>query len=214
MLTNGKSPPSIFLQTEPRKTAISNRQNIKFALIMTKKKSSHNLVWMDLEMSGLEPEKDVVLEIATIVTNAELEILAEGPVIAIHQPENVFEGMDEWNTRHHNQSGLVERCRHSQYSLADAELETLRFIKPFTEKGKNVLCGNSITQDRRFLYKYMPEISEWLCYRNIDVSSIKELTYRWYPKLEEFQKEKRHEALNDIRESIAELAYYRKTIFK
>ncbi|MBO4712829.1 MAG: oligoribonuclease [Fibrobacter sp.] len=181
---------------------------------MTKKKSSHNLVWMDLEMSGLEPEKDVILEIATIVTNAELEILAEGPVIAIHQPENVFEGMDEWNTRHHNQSGLVERCRHSQYSLADAELETLRFIKPFTEKGKNVLCGNSITQDRRFLYKYMPEISEWLCYRNIDVSSIKELTYRWYPKLEEFQKEKRHEALNDIRESIAELAYYRKTIFK
>lgn len=214
MLTNGKSPPSIFLQTEPRKTAFFNRQNIKFALIMTKKKSSHNLVWMDLEMSGLEPEKDVVLEIATIVTNAELEILAEGPVIAIHQPENVFEGMDEWNTRHHNQSGLVERCRHSQYSLADAEQETLRFIKQFTEKGKNVLCGNSITQDRRFLYKYMPEISEWLCYRNIDVSSIKELTYRWYPKLEEFQKEKRHEALNDIRESIAELAYYRKTIFK
>ena len=214
MLTNGKSPPSIFLQTEPHKTAFFNRQNIKFALIMTKKKSSHNLVWMDLEMSGLEPEKDVVLEIATIVTNAELEILAEGPVIAIHQPENVFEGMDEWNTRHHNQSGLVERCRHSQYSLTDAEQETLRFIKPFTEKGKNVLCGNSITQDRRFLYKYMPEISEWLCYRNIDVSSIKELTYRWYPKLEEFQKEKRHEALNDIRESIAELAYYRKTIFK
>jgi len=214
MLTYGKGPPSIFLQTEPRKTAFSNRQNITFAFIMTKKKSSHNLVWMDLEMSGLYPEKDVILEIATIVTNAELEILAEGPVIAIHQPENVFEGMDEWNTRHHNQSGLVDRCRHSQYSLADAELETLRFIKPFTEKGKNVLCGNSITQDRRFLYKYMPEISEWLCYRNIDVSSIKELTYRWYPKLEEFQKEKRHEALNDIRESIAELAYYRKTIFK
>lgn len=214
MLTQDKGAPSNFLQTEPRKKAIFNRQNIKFALIMTKKKSSHNLVWMDLEMSGLEPEKDVVLEIATIVTNAELEILAEGPVIAIHQPENVFEGMDEWNTRHHNQSGLVERCRHSQYSLADAEQETLRFIKQFTEKGKNVLCGNSITQDRRFLYKYMLEISEWLCYRNIDVSSIKELTYRWYPKLEEFQKEKRHEALNDIRESIAELAYYRKTIFK
>ena len=214
MLTQDKGAPSNFLQTEPRKKAIFNRQNIKFALIMTKKKSSHNLVWMDLEMSGLEPEKDVVLEIATIVTNAELEILAEGPVIAIHQPENVFEGMDEWNTRHHNQSGLVERCRHSQYSLADAEQETLRFIKQFTEKGKNVLCGNSITQDRRFLYKYMPEISEWLCYRNIDVSSIKELTFRWYPKLEEFQKEKRHEALNDIRESIAELAYYRKTIFK
>lgn len=177
-------------------------------------KSSRNLVWMDLEMSGLYPEKDVILEIATIVTDANLNILAEGPVIAIHQPENIFESMDEWNTRHHNQSGLVDRCRRSQYSLKDAEQETLKFIKPFTEKGKNLLCGNSITQDRRFLYKYMPEISEWLCYRNIDVSSIKELSYRWYPNLEDFQKEKRHEALNDIRESIAELAYYRKTIFK
>lgn len=212
--TGQGGPPAYIFPKEPRQNGLSGPQNVKFAFIMSKKKSSHNLVWMDLEMSGLEPEKDVVLEIATIVTNAELEILAEGPVIAIHQPENVFEGMDEWNTRHHNQSGLVERCRHSQYSLADAEQETLRFIKQFTEKGKNVLCGNSITQDRRFLYKYMPEISEWLCYRNIDVSSIKELTYRWYPKLEEFQKEKRHEALNDIRESIAELAYYRKTIFK
>ena len=110
---------------------------------------------MDLEMSGLHPEKDVILEIATIVTDANLNILAEGPVIAIHQPENVFESMDEWNTRHHNQSGLVDRCRRSQYSLKDAEQETLRFIKPFTEKTKNLLCGNSITQDRRFLYKYM-----------------------------------------------------------
>ncbi len=181
---------------------------------MAKKKSSRNLVWMDLEMSGLDPEKDVILEIATIVTDAELNILAEGPVIAIHQGENVFESMDEWNTKHHTASGLVERCRHSQYSTADAEKVTLDFIKPFTEKTKNVLCGNSITQDRRFLYKYMPEISNWLCYRNIDVSSIKELSFRWYPNLEEFQKEKRHEALNDIRESIAELAYYRKTIFK
>ena len=181
---------------------------------MAKKKSSRNLVWMDLEMSGLDPEKDVILEIATIVTDAELNILAEGPVIAIHQNENVFESMDEWNTKHHTASGLVERCRHSQYSTTDAEKVTLDFIKPFTEKAKNVLCGNSITQDRRFLYKYMPEISNWLCYRNIDVSSIKELSFRWYPKLDEFQKEKRHEAVNDIRESIAELAYYRKTIFK
>ncbi|MCQ2062947.1 MAG: oligoribonuclease [Fibrobacter sp.] len=177
-------------------------------------KHSRNLVWMDLEMSGLDPEKDVILEIATIVTDGDLNVLAEGPVIAIHQNENVFEGMDEWNTKHHNASGLVDRCRHSRYSLADAEQETLRFIKPFTEKTKNVLCGNSITQDRRFLYKYMPEISNWLCYRNIDVSSIKELTFRWYPKLAEFQKDKCHEALSDIRESIAELAYYRKTIFK
>ena len=181
---------------------------------MATKKHSSNLVWMDLEMSGLDPEKDVILEIATIVTDANLNILAEGPVIAVHQGENVFESMDEWNTTHHTASGLVDRCRHSRYSTADAEKVTLDFIKPYTEKAKNVLCGNSITQDRRFLYKYMPNISKWLCYRNIDVSSIKELTFRWYPKLAEFQKEKRHEALNDIRESIAELAYYRKTIFK
>lgn len=177
-------------------------------------KHSRNLVWMDLEMSGLDPEKDVILEIATIVTDGDLNVLAEGPVIAIHQNENIFESMDEWNTRHHNGSGLVDRCRHSRYSLADAEQETLRFIKPFTEKSKNILCGNSITQDRRFLYKYMPEISNWLCYRNVDVSSIKELTFRWYPDLPEFQKDKCHSALSDIRESIAELAYYRKTIFK
>ena len=200
---------------------------------MNMPKHSRNLVWMDLEMSGLEPEKDVILEIATIVTDGDLNVLAEGPVIAVHQPENVFEGMDEWNTKHHNASGLVDRCRHSRhdrcwahprqpnrhcrhsrYSLSDADQETLNFIKPWTEKGKNILCGNSITQDRRFMYKYMPKVSEWLNYRNIDVSSIKELTFRWYPKLEEFQKDKNHEALSDIRESIAELAYYRKTIFK
>lgn len=181
---------------------------------MNMPKHSRNLVWMDLEMSGLEPEKDVILEIATIVTDGDLNVLAEGPVIAVHQPENVFEGMDEWNTKHHNASGLVDRCRHSRYSLSDADQETLIFIKPWTEKGKNILCGNSITQDRRFMYKYMPKVSEWLNYRNIDVSSIKELTFRWYPKLEEFQKDKNHEALSDIRESIAELAYYRKTIFK
>lgn len=169
---------------------------------------------MDLEMSGLEPEKDVILEIATIVTDGNLNVLAEGPVIAVHQPENIFEGMDEWNTRHHNQSGLVDRCRHSRYTIDDADQATLDFIKPFTEKGKNILCGNSITQDRRFMYKYMPKISAWLNYRNIDVSSLKELTFRWYPNLAEFQKDKNHEALSDIRESIAELAYYRKTIFK
>lgn len=177
-------------------------------------RSTPNLVWMDLEMSGLYPEKDVILEIATIVTDDNLKIIGEGPVIAIHQPENIFEGMDAWNTKHHTQSGLVDRCRKSRYSLADAEMETLKFIKQFTIEKSNVLCGNSITQDRRFLYKYMPKISDWLCYRNVDVSSIKELTYRWYPKLPPFQKQEKHQALDDIRESIAELEYYRKTIFK
>lgn len=181
-------------------------------------RTAPNLVWMDLEMSGLDPERDVILEIATIVTDPNLKILGEGPVIAIRQPENVLNGMDEWNTRHHTQSGLISRVRHSPYSLADAEDVTLQFIRQFTvkhdrEHSGNLLCGNSITQDRRFLYKYMPKISSWLNYRNIDVSSIKELAFRWFPNLSEFRKEERHQALDDIRESIAELKYYRKTIF-
>ena len=181
---------------------------------MARIKSAPNLVWMDLEMSGLEPERDVILEIATIVTDANLNILAEGPVLAIHQTENVFEGMDDWTKRPPPQSGLVERCRKSTLTMADADKMTLDFIKPFTIERGNVLCGNSITQDRRFLYKYMPQITGWLNYRNIDVSSIKELTFRWYPTLPEFQKMEKHQALDDIRESIAELQYYRKTIFK
>ena len=127
---------------------------------MARIKSAPNLVWMDLEMSGLEPERDVILEIATIVTDPNLNILAEGPVLAIHQTENVFEGMDDWNKRHHTQSGLVERCRKSTLTMADADKMTLDFIKPFTTERGNVLCGNSITQDRRFLYKYMPRIRE------------------------------------------------------
>lgn len=181
---------------------------------MVRWKSSPNLVWMDLEMSGLDPEKDVILEIATIVTDANLKTLAEGPVLAVHQTENIFEGMDDWNTRHHNQSGLVDRCRKSKLSIEECEKMVLDFIKPYTEKGGNLLCGNSITQDRRFIYKYMPKLSGWLNYRNIDVSSVKELSFRWYPNLPEFQKMENHQALDDIRESIAELEYYRKTIFK
>ncbi len=181
-------------------------------------KTAPNLVWMDLEMSGLDPEHDVILEIATIVTDPDLNILKEGPVIAIHQPENVLVGMDDWNRRHHTQSGLVERVRHSRYDCAAAEKATLDFIRPFTVEhdrvhSGNLLCGNSITQDRRFLYKYMPKISNWLSYRNVDVSSIKELAFRWFPELPAFEKQERHQALDDIRESIAELVYYKKTIF-
>ena len=181
-------------------------------------KTAPNLVWMDLEMSGLNPEHDVILEIATVVTDANLKILGKGPVIAIHQPENILNGMDDWNTRHHTQSGLVERVRHSRYDTAAAEKATLDFIRQYTvkhdrEHSGNLLCGNSITQDRRFLYKYMPQISEWLSYRNIDVSSIKELAFRWFPNLPEFEKQERHQALDDILESIAELEYYKKTIF-
>ncbi len=176
-------------------------------------RTNPNLVWMDLEMSGLNPESDVILEIATIVTDANLNVLAEGPVLPVHQPENIFNAMDDWNTRHHTQSGLVDRCRKSPYSVQNCEAITLDFIKQFTIERGNVLCGNSITQDRRFLYKYMPKISAWLCYRNVDVSSIKELAFRWYPELPEFEKQEKHQALDDIRESIAELEYYRKKIF-
>jgi oligoribonuclease len=174
------------------------------------KHTDPNLVWIDLEMSGLDPEKDVILEIATIVTDKDLRILAEGPNIAIKQSDEVLNSMDEWNTKHHNQSGLVARVRRSQMNLQQAEEATVRFLSPFTRSGQNPLCGNTISQDRRFLYKYMPKLSDWLHYRNVDVTSLKELYFRWYPKLEEFKKQEKHLALDDIRESIAELEYYRK----
>jgi len=178
------------------------------------KKTDPNLVWIDLEMSGLDPERNVILEIATIVTGPHLQILAEGPCLAVHQPENVLQSMDDWNTRHHTQSGLVERVRRSNFSVSDCEAITLDFLKKYTQEGQNPICGNSICQDRRFLYKYMPKLSSWLSYRSIDVTSIKELTHRWYPDLPEFQKQEKHEALTDIRESISELSYYRKTVFR
>src|SRR5574344_1344618 len=190
---------------------------VKYAPERTKKtitmKTAPNLVWMDLEMSGREPDKDVILEIATIVTGPNLDILAEGPVLAVHQGENIITGMDDWNTRHHTQSGLVDRVRRSQYSIADCEKVTLDFIKKYTVEKGNLLCGNSIAQDRRFIYKYMPKLANWLCYRSVDVTSVKELALRWFPNLPEFEKQEKHQALDDIRESIAELEYYKKTIF-
>ena len=184
------------------------RKGLKLA-----KHTEPNLVWIDLEMSGLDPDKNVILEIATIVTDKNLRILAEGPNIATRQSDELLNSMDEWNTSHHTQSGLVARCKKSKYDLALAEAETLRFLSPYTSPGMNPLCGNSITQDRRFLYKHMPRLSEWLHYRNVDVTSIKELVYRWYPEMEEFKKQEKHQALDDIRESIAELQYYRNHLF-
>jgi oligoribonuclease len=169
---------------------------------------------MDMEMTGLDPEKNVILEIATIVTGPDLTVLGEGPVIAIRHGENELQGMDAWNTKHHTQSGLLARVRKSAFSLAEAETATLDFIKPFTKKGMNPLCGNSIGQDKRFIFKYMPRLAEWLNYRNVDVTSVKEMVYRWYPKLPAFEKQEKHLALDDIRESIAELEYYRKAVFK
>ncbi len=175
---------------------------------------SDNLVWMDLEMSGLDPERDVILEIATIVTGPDLDIIDEGPSLVIHQPDEILESMDEWNTTHHGASGLTERVRQSPLSCAEAETQTLEFLHLHTVEGKAPLCGNTIGQDRRFLYKYMPRLSSWLHYRNVDVSSIKELVCRWYP--EEMQapvKRSNHRALDDIRGSIEELRWYRDYIF-
>lgn len=168
------------------------------------------LVWMDLEMTGLNPERDRIIEIATIITDAQLNVVAEGPVLAIHQPETVLGGMDEWNTRVHGATGLVERVRASTLDEAQAERQTLAFIQEYVPKNKAPLCGNSICQDRRFIYAYMPVLSEWLHYRNVDVSTFKELARRWRPEIvNKFEKKNTHRALDDIRESIAELAFYR-----
>jgi len=170
-----------------------------------------DLVWMDLEMTGLDPERERIIEMATLVTDAALEIVAEGPVIAIHQPESLLAAIDDWNQRHHGQSGLLERVRRSPVSETEAEAVTLAFLEAHLEPGKALLCGNTIWQDRRFLARYMPDLEAFLHYRMIDVSSIKELVRRWRPDLMSgFSKTNAHTALSDIRESIAELSYYRK----
>ncbi len=174
-----------------------------------------NLIWMDLEMSGLDPDKERILEIATIVTDSELNTLAEGPVIAISQPEEVLEGMDEWNTRTHNSSGLVKRVRESTISEAEAERLTIDFLKQWVPAGASPLCGNSIGQDRRFLVRYMKDLEKFVHYRNLDVSTVKELGRRWRPDVvDSFHKSGSHMALDDIRESIGELQHYKQHFFK
>ncbi|MBA2656678.1 MAG: oligoribonuclease [Tatlockia sp.] len=173
-------------------------------------KNKNNLIWIDLEMTGLDPEGDRIIEIATVVTDSQLNILAEGPVLAIHQDEKRIAGMDEWNTRQHNQSGLVKRVLESTTTEIQAEQMTIDFLKNYVAKGKSPMCGNSICQDRRFLYKYMPELAAFFHYRNLDVSTLKELVKYWRPKLlNGIMKESKHLALNDIKDSIAELEYYR-----
>jgi len=175
---------------------------------------NHNaLVWMDLEMTGLDPEKDRIIEMATIITDGDLNLVAQGPVLVIHQDKALIDGMDEWNTRTHTRSGLVEKVRISRVTERQAEIETLDFIQRHTLKNRAPLCGNSICQDRRFLYKYMPELSEWLHYRNVDVSSFKEVARHWAPSiLSGFEKRASHQALDDIKESIEELRYYRNNL--
>jgi oligoribonuclease len=173
-------------------------------------KNNHNLIWIDLEMTGLEPEQDRIIEIATIVTDPHLNILAEGPVIAVSQPQALIDGMDAWNTRQHNQSGLVKRVLESEVGESEAEQLTIDFLKQYLDKGKSPMCGNSICQDRRFLYKYMPELAAFFHYRNLDVSTLKELAIRWHPTLlNGLTKESKHLALDDIKDSINELVYYR-----
>ncbi|MBQ9369023.1 MAG: oligoribonuclease [Victivallales bacterium] len=172
-----------------------------------------NLVWIDMEMTGLRPEKDRILEIATIVTDSQLNILAEGPVLAVHQPEALLAGMDEWCTSHHTASGLLDRVRTQGVSEAEAEARTLAFIQQYVPEKASPLCGNSIGQDRRFMYAYMPKLEAYFHYRNLDVSSLKIVANLWKPQIMAgFTKKEAHLALDDIRESIAELRYYKENL--
>jgi len=174
---------------------------------------NNNLIWLDLEMTGLDPERMVILEIGTVVTDIHLNILAQGPDIFINYSEEVLSEMEEWSLNHHTASGLLDLVRASNYDCAHAERETLKFVSSYCKKGESPLCGNSIWQDRRFLARYMPELERFFHYRMIDVSSIKELAFRWYPELPAYEKKKAHQALSDIHESINELKYYRERLF-
>lgn len=171
--------------------------------------SSH-LIWIDLEMTGLNPDTDLIIEIATIVTDKDLNILAHGPVLAVHQSDAALAVMDEWNQTHHGQSGLIDRVKASTINDADAERLTIEFLKQWVPENTSPICGNSIGQDRRFLYRYMPKLEAYFHYRNLDVSTLKELAARWAPAIKNgFNKEAKHQALDDIIESIEELRYYR-----
>jgi len=177
--------------------------------------SEDNLIWIDLEMTGLDTLNDVIIEIATIVTDSDLNQLGEGPMIAIHQPKEVMDQMDEWNTRQHGQSGLTERVLQSTYSEAQAEQETLDFLKQYVIQGSSPMCGNTICQDRRFLARCMPELEAFFHYRHLDVSSIKELLKRWKPEAGRgFIKDSAHLAMDDVKDSINELKWYREHFFK
>ncbi|MBK8187099.1 MAG: oligoribonuclease [Cellvibrio sp.] len=179
------------------------------------KLNDNNLIWIDLEMTGLDPDKDVIIEIATLVTDADLNLLAEGPVFAVHQSDEILNGMDEWNTNQHGKSGLTQRVRESKVSAAQAEADTIAFLQNWVAKGKSPICGNSICQDRRFLVRGMPKLEDYFHYRNLDVSTIKELARRWRPEvLAGVKKSGAHLAMDDIKDSVEELKHYRATFFK
>ncbi len=174
-----------------------------------------NMIWIDLEMTGLDPQNDSIIEIATVVTDKNLNVLAEGPVLAVHQPEAVLARMDDWNQKQHGGSGLIQRVRDSVLDEAETEQTTLAFIRAWVPARTSPLCGNSICQDRRFLYRCMPKLEAFFHYRNLDVSTVKELASRWAPELKDsFKKSNNHLALDDIMESIAELRFYREHFFK
>ncbi len=182
---------------------------------MTGNENNQNLVWMDLEMTGLDPEHDRVLEVATLVTDSDLNLLAEGPVLYVKQSDSLLAGMDDWNTTHHTESGLIDLVRKQGVTEREAELATLEFLKEHTGQRMSPLCGNSIGQDRRFLVKYMPELEDYLHYRNVDVSTVKELAMRWRPDVASgYSKKNAHRALDDIKESIEELKHYREHFFR
>jgi len=173
-------------------------------------KSKKNLIWIDLEMTGLDTNNDAIIEIATVVTDGELNILAEGPILAIKQSDAALEAMDAWNTRQHGGSGLTERVRNSTLNEAEAERQTIEFLEQYVPAGVSPMCGNSICQDRRFMARCMPELEAYFHYRNLDVSSLKELARRWAPKVEKsFKKNSSHLAMDDVKDSIRELEHYR-----
>ena len=175
----------------------------------------NNLIWIDLEMTGLDTQNDVIIEIATIVTDSELNTLAEGPVLAIHQTDEILNAMDDWNTKQHGGSGLTERVKNSTINEAEAERQTIEFLRQYVPANASPMCGNSICQDRRFLARCMPALENYFHYRNLDVSSLKELAKRWAPEVfKGFSKESSHLALDDIRDSITELKYYREQLLK
>jgi oligoribonuclease len=176
---------------------------------------SQHLIWIDLEMTGLDPDRDLIIEIATVITDKDLNILAQGPVLAVHQSDAALAAMDDWNQKHHGESGLIDRVKASTINEAGAEQLTIEFLKQWVPENTSPICGNSIGQDRRFLYRYMPRLEAYFHYRNIDVSTLKELAARWAPEVKDgFNKESTHQALDDIIESIEELRYYRENFIR